>query len=216
MSISDAFRARLAGGATTMCLCWRLVRADGLVLGLTEHDRPISVDGVDYDPGAALEAAQFDTGSDLAPGYAAAAGALSSDAITDEDLQAGLWNGAIVTVIRADWQHTDDWLPVWTGRLGEITHGPEGFQAELVSLKSDLERPIGRIYSRRCDAILGDTRCGVDLDDPGFMGLTCDQSFDTCRTRFQNTDNFRGFPHMPGVDFVLSGPDANGTSGGQR
>lgn len=32
----------------------------------------------------------------------------------------------------------------------------------------------------------------------------CDKQFSTCRTRFANTDNFRGFPHMPGNDFVLA------------
>ena len=28
----------------------------------------------------------------------------------------------------------------------------------------------------------------------------CDKSFDTCRSKFSNGDNFRGFPHMPGND----------------
>lgn len=32
----------------------------------------------------------------------------------------------------------------------------------------------------------------------------CDKQFSTCRDRFANTDNFRGFPHMPGRDFVFS------------
>ena len=32
----------------------------------------------------------------------------------------------------------------------------------------------------------------------------CDKSFDTCRARFQNGSNFRGFPHMPGNDFVTT------------
>lgn len=31
----------------------------------------------------------------------------------------------------------------------------------------------------------------------------CDKSFATCRDRFANTLNFRGFPHMPGNDAVL-------------
>lgn len=32
----------------------------------------------------------------------------------------------------------------------------------------------------------------------------CDKSFSSCRDRFSNTINFRGFPHMPGNDFVIS------------
>jgi len=34
----------------------------------------------------------------------------------------------------------------------------------------------------------------------------CDKSFSTCRARFANTDNFRGFPQIPGNDFVVSYP----------
>jgi uncharacterized phage protein (TIGR02218 family) len=40
----------------------------------------------------------------------------------------------------------------------------------------------------------------------------CDKRFATCRDRFANIENFRGFPHMPGNDFALS--YAGGGSGG--
>ena len=36
----------------------------------------------------------------------------------------------------------------------------------------------------------------------------CDKRFDTCRAKFANTLNFRGFPHMPGNDAVVAGPIA--------
>ncbi|MBY0398163.1 MAG: DUF2163 domain-containing protein [Thermoleophilia bacterium] len=34
----------------------------------------------------------------------------------------------------------------------------------------------------------------------------CDKAFATCRDRFANAANFRGFPHMPGIDRILSVP----------
>jgi len=34
----------------------------------------------------------------------------------------------------------------------------------------------------------------------------CDKRFATCRDRFANALNFRGFPHIPGNDFVISYP----------
>jgi uncharacterized phage protein (TIGR02218 family) len=34
----------------------------------------------------------------------------------------------------------------------------------------------------------------------------CDKSFATCRNRFANASNFRGFPQIPGNDFVVSYP----------
>ena len=33
----------------------------------------------------------------------------------------------------------------------------------------------------------------------------CDKQFAaTCKTKFANATNFRGFPHMPGPDYVLA------------
>jgi uncharacterized phage protein (TIGR02218 family) len=34
----------------------------------------------------------------------------------------------------------------------------------------------------------------------------CDKSFATCRNKFANGINFRGFPHMPGNDFIIRTP----------
>jgi uncharacterized phage protein (TIGR02218 family) len=36
----------------------------------------------------------------------------------------------------------------------------------------------------------------------------CDKSFATCQAKFDDVVNFRGFPHVPGTDQVLSYPDA--------
>ena len=212
--IQAEFAERLAHGAVTSCLCWRLERRDGFVLAVTEHDRPLDVDGTHYLPGAAVDGASFVQTADLRPGHAAAGGALAHEAITDADLAAGLWDGARVEVIRADWQRPDLFVRVWSGKLGEITRGDTGFEAQLVSLKADLERPLGRVYARQCDAELGDARCGVDVS--AFPDATCDHQFGTCREVFGNAENFRGFPHLPGADFVLLGPAASGNDGGRR
>jgi uncharacterized phage protein (TIGR02218 family) len=36
----------------------------------------------------------------------------------------------------------------------------------------------------------------------------CDKRLATCRAKFDNVVNFRGFPHMPGNDALRSGPGA--------
>lgn len=36
----------------------------------------------------------------------------------------------------------------------------------------------------------------------------CDKQFTTCQTKFANTLNFGGFPHIPGTDRLLQTPDA--------
>jgi uncharacterized phage protein (TIGR02218 family) len=168
--LSETFAARLAAGATTVCACWRLTRKDGAVFGATDHDRPINFDGVDYQPTSGLAGASFESSNGVAPGRATADGALDADFITEADLAAGLWDGARVDVWRVDWAAADNRVRIWSGRLSEITRRGGAFLAELVSLKADLERPIGRVYARACDAEVGDARCTVDLGDPAFRG----------------------------------------------
>ena len=211
--LSEALLARLSSEVLTLCLCWKLTRTDGVCLGLTDHDQPLTVSGQTYQPGAALTAGQFVQSLDQKPGRGAAAGALTNDAIDEADLKAGLWNGCAITVYHVDWQRPDlGGIWIWSGFLSEVTLSQTGqFEAELVSQKAELERPIGRQVQRLCDAVLGDERCGVDP-----AGRSCDQRFETCRSVFSNTENFRGFPHLPGNDFVLSGPAATQNDGGKR
>jgi len=44
----------------------------------------------------------------------------------------------------------------------------------------------------------------VDAGDAFVATAGCDKRFDTCRAKFSNALNFRGFPHFPGNDFVAS------------
>jgi len=37
----------------------------------------------------------------------------------------------------------------------------------------------------------------------------CDKLFSTCKTKFSNGVNFRGEPHIPGIDEALRYPDAH-------
>jgi len=43
-------------------------------------------------------------------------------------------------------------------------------------------------------------------DDAFTVTAGCDKRLQTCRARFDNVVNFRGFPHIPGNDFVISYP----------
>lgn len=166
--IDEAFAARLAAGATRLCACWRFTRGDGEVFGATDHDRALAFEGVTFAPAAGLAGATFESSSGLAPGRCAAEGAVSLDFVSEADIDAGVWDGAQVDVWRVDWEAPEHRVMIWSGRLSEISRQGAAFSAELVSLKADLERRIGRVYSRSCDAEVGDVRCGVDLTDGAF------------------------------------------------
>ena len=44
----------------------------------------------------------------------------------------------------------------------------------------------------------------IEAGDTFRIVAGCDKQFTTCRTKFANVPNFRGFPHVPGNDFMLS------------
>lgn len=44
----------------------------------------------------------------------------------------------------------------------------------------------------------------IEAGDTFTITAGCDKQFATCRDRFANIDNFRGFPAIPGNDFVVS------------
>lgn len=55
----------------------------------------------------------------------------------------------------------------------------------------------------------------LEVGDQLSVTAGCDKSFATCRSKFSNGLNFRGFPLMPGNDFVTSYPRrGDGHSGG--
>lgn len=194
-------------GVTRLCQCWKLVsRSGGMSVLATNHDWPVVFRSETYLPGLALRSVRLKHTLELAPEPLDLSGALNAEGLTSEDLRAGVWDGAGVTLYDVDWAEPEHGLWLWSGYLTEIEEEGGAFRARLASVKSDLERTIGRIFGRRCDADLGDVRCGVSLESA--PQTACDKRFATCRDVFANAENFRGFPHMPGNDAVISGPGA--------
>jgi uncharacterized phage protein (TIGR02218 family) len=269
----------LDGALTTLAFCWRLERRDGVCLGFTTHDRDLEIDGLTYRaaPGMLPSAVSLSDGFDS--GGLDVSGALTSDAITGEDLGAGRWDGAAVRLFLADWaDRGGERLHLAHGELGDVTIAGNGFEAELRGPAAQLERPAVEQTSPECRAELGDRRCRVDmagrtrvtrivavpnedevevveaaptadsyafgrlrwltgansglesgllasagtlltLRDPPHRSTApgdlveivegCDKRFPTCRDRFANAENFRGEPHLPGMDLLMRYPGAS-------
>jgi len=201
LSIPPAMQASLDAGVTTHAWCWRVTRTDAAVFGFTDHDRDLEFDGLLYRAGSGFGAAGAEAALGLAPSQTDLAGALDDEVLTEADLAAGLWGGARVECWRVDWSDPGLRVLVSTGELGEVHRQDGRFEAELLGLAHRLERQTGRVFTRRCDAVLGAARCGVPPEHPEFA-TGCDQHLSTCRERFSNTVNFRGFPHMVGNDVL--------------
>lgn len=169
-ALSEAFRARLASGATTLAHAWRVRRADGAVRGFTDHDRDLTFGGVTYRAATGLAGEAVETQASLGADAGEVSGVLSVDGIDEDDLRAGLWDGARVDVWRIDWSDPSLRAHLFAGRIGEVRAGPVALLAELRGLQGDFDAPFGRVFSRFCDAQVGDARCGVDLSASAFRG----------------------------------------------
>lgn len=276
-SLSPAFAAAISGGATTLAHCWKLTRRDGAILGFTDHDRDLVVDGVAFAARSGAQGSDRESNFDFAIGGGDIAGALSSNGLSEIDLAKGLWDDAEIELMLVDWTNPTARLSVESGALGEVRRHGAAFSVELRSLAHRLDEDRGRRFNAACPAALGDSRCGVDLTawrvsasvtttdgvtlinvaalaaqpkglycagtlrwtsgaNAGFaqdvrdhdrnagaaaislwtappapisvgdaFAITagCDKHLATCRDRFANAANFRGFPHIPGNDLLL-------------
>lgn len=277
-AIPSELASRLDLGVTTLAHVWRVQRRDSQVFAFTDHDRALPFGALVADPMTGLVAGAVEKSLDLAVDTTSVSGALSASTITEADLTAGRWDGARVDLYHVDWTDATLRVHLFAGRLGEVRRGALAFEAELRGLQAGLNVAVGRVFSRFCDADLGDARCGVDaeaaafrssgviievvttssfkasglsafaagwfsngrivwvggsesevsvhriesgdalielIDRPGYamtLGAAftiyagCDKRFATCRAKFANADNFRGFPHMPGNDALQASP----------
>ena len=163
-------QAHLDSAATTLAWCWRITRADGVVLGFTDHDRRLTFDGTSFEPESGLVASELRSGSDLSVDAQDAEGVLSSDRITETDIADGRWDNAAVEVWRVNWADTGQRALLRRGAIGQIRRGRLAFVAEVRSMAHVLGQTIGRSFQGTCDAALGDARCGIDLESPAFKG----------------------------------------------
>lgn len=169
-SLPPALQAHLDEGTTTLAWCWRIVQADGVTLGFTDHDRALGFDGNDFEPESGFAASEVRSGSDLSVDAQDAQGVLSSDRITETDILDGRWDNAAVEVWRVNWADTGQRLLMRRGAIGQIRRGRLAFVAEVRSLAHVLGQTVGRTFQATCDAALGDVRCGANLDAPAFKG----------------------------------------------
>lgn len=159
MSLAD----HLARGVTTVCRCWDVARADGAVLGFTDHDRDLAFGGVVYRAGTGLGARALSQATGLAVDNTEAAGALSDAAVSEADVEAGRYDGARVRAWAVNWADPEERALRFRGSFGEITRRGAAFEVELRGLTEALNQPVGRVFGAGCDVVLGDARCGVDL-----------------------------------------------------
>jgi len=165
-NFSVQYQSHIASGATTLATCWLIGRKDGVELGFTDHDRPIAFNGKTFDPAKGLDGSEVTAKLGSQVDTSEVVGILNSVAITEDDILLGRYEGASVTTFSVNWRDPSVWATLRIDTIGEITREDGFFRAELRSRQQTLNIPGGRRYQVLCDAVLGDARCGVDLETP--------------------------------------------------
>ena len=166
---TDALHTHLQTGSTTVARAWYIERRDGIGLGFTDHDVDLSFDNMLFRAAAGMTAKVLHQTSGLAVDNTEALGVLVDDRISEQDINAGLYDLASVQSWLVNWQNPDERKLIFKGSVGEIRRQGHAFDAELRGLTEALNQVQGRVYQHQCTSIVGDdTGCGVNLDDPQF------------------------------------------------
>jgi len=168
VGMNAALQAHLEGGLTTVCHCWQIVRGDGVRFAFTDHDLPLTFDGVTFRADAGLSAKAIAQTTGLSVDNTEAIGALSDASIREDEIEQGRFDGAEVQAWLVNWSDVSQrWLQ-FCGTIGELKRVDGMFHAELRGLTEALNRTLGRIYQKPCTAVLGDAQCRFDVTLPGY------------------------------------------------
>jgi uncharacterized phage protein (TIGR02218 family) len=256
---------------------WHITLTDGTVLGFTDHDEDIVIDGVTYLAASGYTASAIETSGALSVDNLEVEGMLEAPSITENDLRAGRWDFAEVEIFLFNWRDPDAGQAIQRyGHLGEVSAAGGRFRAEVRGLMQQLQQSMGQIYQPACRADFGDAQCGFNAatvtfsvaiesissdgrtissaaltqaagyfdqgkavfsDGPnvghiaevksGVVGAItlqmpppyepeigntiavtagCQKRWnEDCKTKFDNLINFRGEPHLPGMNQVMQG-----------
>jgi uncharacterized phage protein (TIGR02218 family) len=173
-TVLAAMLSHLGGNATTLCTCWKVARRDGQVLGFTDHDRDLSIDISDgdglvtYKASTGYARSAVSQSSTLETDSLEVNSFLSSTAITEEDIRAGRYDQATVTIFLVNHQDTFTLgvpsmgrIPLKKGYTATLGRKGQMLVVELLGLLKAFDREILRTVQPLCNADFGDARCTV-------------------------------------------------------
>lgn len=151
MKTLDAdMQTHLEQRTTTLTVCIRVERLDGVILAATAFDLPLTFGGDTYEAFGFLRR-DIDTSSDMDVGSTEVTGILSSDTITEDDVRIGRWDFAAYSLVRVNWSDlTIDPEILASGNLGVVRTGRLRFVAELLGLVQAMQNSIGVLNSPLC------------------------------------------------------------------
>jgi uncharacterized phage protein (TIGR02218 family) len=160
---SVALRGHLRKSVTHLATCIRFTRRDLRVYGFSDHDKLLTIGGIDYHPAASFNPSDIESGSNLDTDNLSMEGVVNSDYLTEDELRAGRWDYAEFRVFQVNYldlsmgEKKDG-----AGHLGEVRM-KRTFVADMLRLMEAYATSAGKITQATCRTNLGSTECGVDL-----------------------------------------------------
>lgn len=212
-NIPIALQAHLQQDATSWCLLLRIECQGawaGTVLGFTTLDAPLQ-----YDDGAGVVTYHADNGfaperlqanSEMDVDNTNLTGWVSDTGITEEQILAGIFDYAEVTIYRVNYLDLQQGHEIVAfGTCGETHFTESSWSTEWRSLTQQAKQPIGQVYSLTCRAVYGDERCGMPF--VWSSGEVSGQASDTTRSFFCEMTQAEGW-FAGGVLEWVSGSNA--------
>lgn len=156
----------IAKNVTSFATLITLVRGDGTKLCFTQHDKPITFNGVYFRNDIPYNLSAIDTNSDLSVDTTTLEVAIDGIVFTHRDIGNDLYRGGQIEIALVDWKALDAGKMIlrqgWFTQLQDKR--PNTLSLEVGGLMKVLDMAIGRTYQPLCDADLGDARCRIALD----------------------------------------------------
>ena len=163
-TISAALLAHLQGNVQTTATLWLIKRTDGAQFAFTDHDQPITYNGVTYQSAGGYTHSQVEMSNDLSTSNLEVTAIFDSSTITQASLESGQWDFAAVTCSLVNYDDlTQGAVVLETGYLGQLTIKNGTYTAELRGLAQLSQQEQGDIYSPTCRANFGDSKCTMNL-----------------------------------------------------
>src|SRR6266496_2009599 len=165
-TVSSQLATHLKLDSATLARLWKIVRKDSVTLAFTDHDQDLTFESVLYVAMGGFTATAVQHKADNSPDNMEVTGFLDSDAISETDLRAKLYDFCDVELRVVNWADlTMGCLKLIKGSLGNVTMVNGQFNAEIRGLNQQLTTLIGDTYGPVCRVDLFSTQCGLNRSD---------------------------------------------------
>jgi uncharacterized phage protein (TIGR02218 family) len=191
-TLSSAMTNHINGVNTSLVGCMKITRLDSTVFTYTDHDADIVVSSLTYKALPGFAESAKNAKADLSVDNLQIQGVIRDDAITDDDIKAGLFDHAAVEIFMVNWKDPSMGKIVLSGaRLGETVIRDNRYAIDVRSKTQAYQQRIGDVYTPECRVDLYSSACGIVSTSTAYASngavtsvLSNQQFIDTTLTSF--------------------------------